>query len=364
MSIEDTVKELTEKKMRELDNMFAQEATNTVSKPAEPDPKASPLVHGDKLSTKGWVKWSAIFGAPMEDGTDPLVGPKPPKKSAWADQDAIPDADPNWIINEQLVLNVCRAILNGHNMFMFGKPGTGKTKAYREVAARLKMPYYRVTCNASMEYSDIFGQVHLEGGKTKWVDGPVMKAVRNGGILAIDEPFKLQANASMGFMWLCESDKTDRSVMLFGHPDVEQIRVKAHPDLRLVMADNVRGTGDNMDIYAGTELQDSAFINRMQYKEHCDYLPPELEAQAIAKRFEWISSTLALYMAKVAKLMRSAWDQGSVEVPFSFRELEIWSQAIYENGGNIHDALHIAYGNMLSTEEKDLLAKACRDVGL
>ena len=202
-------------------------------------------------------------------------------------------------------------------------------------------------------------------GETKFVDGPIMPAVRHGGCLAIDEPFKMQPGELMGFQWLAESKEAGRSVMLYGHEDPDQVKVEAHPEFRMFLCDNVRGTGDNMDIYAATNVQDASFVNRMQYKIRKTYMNPDTEAAAIQIAYPWVLDPLAVKMVQFAGLMRKAWSQGSIEMPFSFRELETWAQIIAEMDGNVKAALHACFGNMLEDgDEQEIYTKALMDIGV
>lgn len=261
--------------------------------------------------------------------------------------------------------HVLAAITHGHNMLVVGPTGAGKTTDIREACARLKIPYARVNGIEGMEFADIGGQIQLSGGETRWVDGPIMPIVRHGGMLAVDEPFKMPPGTLMGMQWLAEPAKAGRAVMLYGHPDPDQVKVPAHPEFRMALCDNARGTGDNMDIYAATNVQDASFINRMQYKLRKEYMDYETECGAVMRKYPYVLKPLAERMVRLAGLMRDAWNQGSVEMPFSFRELETWSEIIAENGGDVKDALYAAYGNMLEDgDERAILSRALTDVGL
>lgn len=355
MSIQKVVEELTAKKKAELEN-----AGQT---PPPSAPKASDFVDRKKFpKITNTVSYSDIVGCKRADGSDPEY-PKTPKK--WDNADMIPDPDPDWIPDDKTLHHTISAITHGHNMLMVGPTGAGKTTDVREVCARIKMPYARVNGVEGMEPADLYGQIQLSNGQTHWVDGPIMAIVRGGGVLAVDEPFKMPPGTLMGMQWLAEPAKAGRAVMLYGHPDPEKVKVDAHPEFRMALCDNARGTGDNMDIYAATNVQDASFINRMQYKIRKEYMEYDVEVKAVMHKFPWILKPLAERMVRLAGVMRTAWGQGSVELPFSFRELETWSEIISENGGDINDALYAAYGNMLEDgDEKQVLGKAILDVGL
>ena len=311
---------------------------------------------------KNTITYEEIVGEPHPDGIERVYPDT--SKIKFKHMEDVPIPDPTWVPDHKALPDEIAGIMYGHNTMVVGPPGTGKTKDQREICARVGLPYYRVNGMEGMEPADLFGQVHLRSGATVWVDGPIMRAARHGGLLTIDEPFKMPAGTLMGMQWLTETREAGRAVMLYGHPDPKEVKVNGHEELRIVLCDNARGTGDNMDIYAATNIQDASFVNRMQYKVRKDYMEPEIEARAIMTKYPWIQQPLADRMVKVANLMRKAWKQGSIEVPFSFRELETWAEIISENGGSIIDALHAGFGNMLeSGDEREVYEKAILDVG-
>lgn len=360
MSIQKVVEELTAKKKREM------EGDNSSPSVGEIEPTAKQVFLDESLFPKiaNTVSYSELVGEALPNGDDPVY-PKPPKKWDKEVRDMIPDVDPEYIVDHEVMPHVFAAITHGHNLLTVGPTGAGKTTDVREACARLRMPYVRVNGVEGMEFADLAGQIQLSGGETRWVEGPIMPIVRHGGVLAIDEPFKMSPGSLMGLQWLAEPAKAGRSVMLYGHPDPDKVKVPAHPEFRMALCDNARGTGDNMDIYAATNVQDASFINRMQYKLRKNYMPFDTEVQAVMNKYKYIKQPLAERMCRLAILMRTAWNQGSVEMPFSFRELETWSEIIAENGGDIRSALLAAYGNMLEDgDEREILAKGLTDVGL
>lgn len=68
-----------------------------------------------------------------------------------------------------------------------GPTGTGKTRFVEHMAARLQLPLYTVACHDDLTSADLVGR-HLIGHEgTYWQDGPLARAVREGGICYLDE---------------------------------------------------------------------------------------------------------------------------------------------------------------------------------
>src|SRR5690554_8075110 len=65
--------------------------------------------------------------------------------------------------------------------------GCGKKRFGSHMAAKLGRPLYTVTCHDDLTAADLTGRYLLQGGETRWVDGPLTRAVREGGICYLDE---------------------------------------------------------------------------------------------------------------------------------------------------------------------------------
>ena len=72
-------------------------------------------------------------------------------------------------------------------LLLKGPTGCGKTRFVAHMAARLGRPLYTVACHDDLSASDLTGRYLLQGGETRWVDGPLTRAVREGGICYLDE---------------------------------------------------------------------------------------------------------------------------------------------------------------------------------
>jgi nitric oxide reductase NorQ protein len=68
-----------------------------------------------------------------------------------------------------------------------GPTGSGKTRFISHMAAKLKVPLYTVSCHDDLTASDLVGRYLIGDGQTIWNDGPLTRAVREGGICYLDE---------------------------------------------------------------------------------------------------------------------------------------------------------------------------------
>lgn len=72
-------------------------------------------------------------------------------------------------------------------LLLKGPTGCGKTRFMEYMAWRLKRPLITVSCHDDLTAADLVGRFLVSGGDTVWMDGPLARAVRHGGICYLDE---------------------------------------------------------------------------------------------------------------------------------------------------------------------------------
>ncbi|MBF0368961.1 MAG: CbbQ/NirQ/NorQ/GpvN family protein [Magnetococcales bacterium] len=68
-----------------------------------------------------------------------------------------------------------------------GPTGCGKTRFVAHMASRLARPLFTVACHDDLTAPDLVGRHLIGDGATYWNDGPLTRAVRQGGICYLDE---------------------------------------------------------------------------------------------------------------------------------------------------------------------------------
>lgn len=79
------------------------------------------------------------------------------------------------------------AYRNAIPVLLKGPTGCGKTRFVEHLAWRLGRPLVTVSCHDDLTAADLVGRYLIVGGETRWVDGPLSRAVRAGGICYLDE---------------------------------------------------------------------------------------------------------------------------------------------------------------------------------
>jgi len=112
-----------------------------------------------------------------------------------------------------------------------GPTGCGKTRFIEAMGEQLGREVYTVVCHDDLSAADLVGRHLISDEGTYWQDGPLTKAVRNGGICYIDE--------------IIEARK-DTTVVLHSLADYRRVLpidrtgevIEAHPDFMLVVSYN------------------------------------------------------------------------------------------------------------------------------
>lgn len=115
-----------------------------------------------------------------------------------------------------------------------GPTGCGKTRFIEHMAWRLGRPLVTVACNEDTSAGDLVGRWLLEGGETRWQDGPLTLAARHGALCYLDEVGEARADTTVVIHPLTD---TRRMLPLERRNEV----VHAHPDFALVVSYNPGG---------------------------------------------------------------------------------------------------------------------------
>ncbi|MFK7940632.1 MAG: CbbQ/NirQ/NorQ/GpvN family protein [Roseovarius sp.] len=97
---------------------------------------------------------------------------------------------------------------NGLPLLLKGPTGCGKTRFVEHMAAKLGKSLYTVACHDDLSAADLIGRYLLKGGETVWVDGPLTRAVREGGICYLDEVVEARKDVTVVVHPLTDTRRT------------------------------------------------------------------------------------------------------------------------------------------------------------
>jgi nitric oxide reductase NorQ protein len=123
-------------------------------------------------------------------------------------------------------------------LLLKGPTGCGKTRFVEHMAARLGQPLFTVACHDDLSAADLIGRYLLKGGETVWVDGPLTRAVRTGGICYLDEVVEARKDVTVVLHPLTDSRRTlmiDRTGEELRAPDSFMLIASYNPGYQSVL---------------------------------------------------------------------------------------------------------------------------------
>lgn len=181
-----------------------------------------------------------------------------------------------------------------------GPTGTGKTRLVEHMAERLGVPLFTVSCHEDITSADLVGRHVLTGAETEWIDGPLTRAVREGGICYLDEVVEARQDATVAIHSL-----TDHRRELF----IERLgglRLTAPPAFCLVVSFNPGYQSVLKDLKTSTRQRMVSIT--------VGYPALETEA-AILEQEAGASTATAQTLARLGHALRRIEDGGLREVP-------------------------------------------------
>ncbi len=113
-----------------------------------------------------------------------------------------------------------------------GPTGVGKTRFVAHMAARLGLPLHTVACHDDLTAADLVGRHLIQDGQTVWNDGPLTRAVRQGGICYLDEVVEARKDTTVVIHPLADHRRSlpiDRSGEVLHAPDGFMLVVSYNP---------------------------------------------------------------------------------------------------------------------------------------
>jgi cobaltochelatase CobS len=323
-------------------------------KPARKE-KAAPVVEDvpkpEVKLKEGEVLFSAMFGSVPKNMPDFAVSKFTDVSPNMAH--LVPKMDAKYVVQTEEAARLVAALMDGDRVLMSGPTGSGKSSLVKYSCAVVGAPFIRINMSADAESSVLFGQLVARDGSTVWQDGPITEAVRYGGVVLIDEWELMPPEIGMGLQNLMEDDGY---LFLKEMPgDTVDKTILPHKNFRIVCAGNTVGQGDDTGGFSGTMVQNSATLDRFFTTICLDYLSPEHEV-AIMTGKAGIKASVAKDMVKVAGLVRSAYNQRSINLTMSPRTLINWATKAEKYGDKCF-AFRVAFFDKLRDSDKKVVSE-------
>ena len=203
-------------------------------------------------------------------------------------------------------------------VFVTGLSGNGKTFMVEQACAKLKRDMYRVNITIETDEDDLLGGFRLVNGETVWFDGPVVEAMKSGGVLLLDE-VDLASTKIMCLQPVLEG----KGIFL------KKINewVKPADGFNVIATANTKGKGDDTGNFIGAGVMNEAFLERFPICLEADYPTSSTEVKILDKVFESAGHTgsdvkdFARKLVRWAQVIRTTYKEGAIDDLISTRRL-------------------------------------------
>jgi MoxR-like ATPase len=190
---------------------------------------------------------------------------------------AHPDELPvRWVGQEELMRQLLAAwmVLNEQDLPMtprlLGKPGVGKTTLAYAAAKRMERDVYILQATMDTRPEDLLITPVIEAeGRLRYVASPLVSAMITGGIAIIDEGNRMSEKSWASLAPLLDNRRYIESI-------VTGIKVRAHPDFRLVSTMNDDASTFELPEYIHSRLQPQIWIDFPERDEEFQILKENL----------------------------------------------------------------------------------------
>lgn len=254
--------------------------------------------------------------------------------------------------NAQLILF---GFATGRNVFISGPTGCGKTEEYKQVFNRLGFPLRRANMHGDVTYTTFVGTMKANAQGTYFDYGLLPNAMREGYPVLLDEIDFTPPNIASILFPVLEKDSE-----LFIPETGEHIKPKK--GFTILATGNTGGKGDNDGSFTGTEVLNTAFLDRFSLKLNATYLPEAVEEAVISDTHPHLDPNLVKVAVKFAKEIRTAFLGGDLAFTWSTRKILDFVEFLPVMG--LEEALKVTLTNWLDKDDLPFVENLVKKVGL
>ena len=162
---------------------------------------------------------------------------------------------------------------------------------------------------------DLLGGYRLVDGETVWYDGPVVQAMKAGGVLLLDE-IDLASNKIMCLQPILEGN----GILL---KKINQF-VEPAEGFQIVATANTKGKGSEDGRFIGTNILNEAFLERFPITIEQDYPAVAIEKKIVCKELDAVGKSdedFADKLVKWADIIRKTFLDGGIDEIIATRRL-------------------------------------------
>jgi nitric oxide reductase NorQ protein len=216
---------------------------------------------------------------------------------------------------------------------IIGPKGTGKTTLVRKFASLNKKDLYSVNFSLRTRESHLVGTSTIDKGEISFVEGILVKSMRSGGLLYLDE---LNAAEADVLLRLDEALDDRRQLVL---KEAEGQTINADPNWSVVATINPLS-------HVGTKELPPQLLSRFPVRLRLEYPPEDVELE-IVKRHVDLENSKVDAVRNAIRLAKNLREAAAVEELYyspSLRETIAYSK-ILKSGLSARESAEVVYAN-------------------
>jgi MoxR-like ATPase len=252
---------------------------------------------------------------------DTTVAPKKFDPNAVSEHDyaQIPDKDKHYVpFGEFKMIEKIVASGKFFPVFISGHSGNGKTFMVEQVCAKVKRPMIRVQMSRETDEDDLIGGFRLIDGETKFMKGPVLRAMELGALLLIDEADRADPGKAMCLQGILEGKP-------YYMKKTGEIVQAAH-GFNVIVTANTKGRGSDDGRYVAATMLDDAWLERFPITIEQEYPTATIEKKILTNYLSDDTITeddkaLIEHLTVWSEIIRKTFTEGAIDELISTRRL-------------------------------------------
>jgi nitric oxide reductase NorQ protein len=218
-----------------------------------------------------------------------------------------------------------------------GPTGCGKTRFIQHMAERLNQKLFTVACHDDLTAADLVGRHLISAEGTYWNDGPLTRAVRQGGICYLDEVVEARKDTTVVIHPLTDDRRIlplERTGETLKAPDSFMLVVSYNPGYQ--------------NLLKGMKPSTRQRFVAISF----DFPPPELETEILISE-TGIDQPLAQQLVQLATSLRALKDHDLEEAAST--RLLVYAATLINDGFPVRDACNAALVEPLSDDPETIV---------
>lgn len=284
-------------------------------------------------ASHGKYKLPAVSGEPSVDTTSvaamaadivPIRKEKPvttkfdPNAVSEHDYAAVPERDKNYVpFGEFKMIEKIIASGKFFPVFISGHSGNGKTFMVEQACSKAKRAMIRVQMSRETDEDDLIGGFRLINGETKFMKGPVLRAMELGALLLIDEADRADPGKAMCLQGILEG----KSYYVKKTGEI----VKPADGFNVMVTANTKGRGSEDGRYVAATMLDDAWLERFPITVEQEYPTVQIEKKILVnylgKDLPAEHTSFIDHLTVWSEIIRKTFADGAIDELISTRRL-------------------------------------------